>query len=858
MEEFMAGTSPVRTDVPRWDLRGPDGETEMRQRLRIPQRRSNWTDDAGLRPPDDAASARIGVDGKFLRLEDQTVQVRGVTYGSFRPRDDGQSFPESARVEADFQAMARLGLNTVRTYTLPPPDVLDLADEAGLRLIVGLHYPDWRDAPSAGRRTNRGVLDAGRRAVAAAMERCAGRATVLAVSVGNEVPGDLVRLHGIGAVEETLSHLVAEVHAADVAMLTTYTSYPTTEYLQVAGQDLASFNVFLEHPDSLRRYLLHLQIVAGDRPVVITELGLAAQVHGADAQAVSLAWQLQLVEETGCAGATVFSWTDEWAVGGKAVEGWGFGITDAARHHKPAAAAVRTWTNRTTEQLRPAWPRVSVVVCAFNEQRLIGGCLASLERLDYPDYEVIVCDDGSTDDTLVIARAFAFRVLALPHGGLGAARNAGVAAADAEIVAFLDADAECHPRWLSHLVLSLEDDGVVATGGPNLPVPGAGFVERAVALSPGAPTHVLVAADRAEHVPGCNMAFRKQALQAVGGFDTAFTNAGDDVDVCWKLLDGGGKIAFAPTAQVRHHRRGSVPGYLRQQRGYGKAEVAVSRLHPHRFNRLGQARWRGFIYDHRRVLPALLRPIVYHGPMGLAPYQTVARRRAEPLLDLAEALLPLTVPCTLVGVALTSWSPWALVLPALAALSLVSYAAAVCLAVQPDRGEPRPGALRLLVAALHVLGPLARAWGRLRSARPTAPPGPGRESVHDGWTGDRVSWLHALERGLRARRCVVRVGRPHDHWDLRVSRGPLLDLRLTTAVAWNWLPRHRAELRPRQPLLVVLGAGVPLWWVMRPLGLGLLVLAGAGVMYEFASLSRRVRKVVTATTRHARADAGGT
>src|SRR5262245_9154067 len=87
-----------------------------------------------------AVASRVGVDGRFLVLDGRPFRVRGVTYGSFLPRDDGEPFPEAARVRDDFEAIVAAGLNTVRTYTLPPADVLDLAEEAGLRLIVGLHY----------------------------------------------------------------------------------------------------------------------------------------------------------------------------------------------------------------------------------------------------------------------------------------------------------------------------------------------------------------------------------------------------------------------------------------------------------------------------------------------------------------------------------------------------------------------------------------------------------------------------------------------------------------------------------------------------------------------------------------------
>ena len=70
---------------------------------------------------------------------------------------------------------------------------------------------------------------------------------------------------------------------------------------------------------------------------------LASAVHGREAQAESLAWQLDLVTDTGCAGACVFSWTDDWAVNDQPVDGWGFGLTSAHRRPKPALEIVSRW-----------------------------------------------------------------------------------------------------------------------------------------------------------------------------------------------------------------------------------------------------------------------------------------------------------------------------------------------------------------------------------------------------------------------------------------------------------------------------------------------------------------------------------
>ena len=238
-------------------------------------------------------NGRVVAAGKFLRLDGETFTVRGVTYGSFGARGDGVLFPEPGRIHTDFAQMAALGVNTVRLYAAPSPDLLDAAGEHGLRLIIGTHYEDWRYQAHTGKAVHQAVVDAGRRSLDQALEVCAGRPEVLAWSVGNEVPSDLVRVHGVAAVEDVLSELVAQVRRADPHTLATYTNFPSTEYLQVEGQTLATFNVFLEEREAFRRYLRHLQTATGPLPLVITELGLAAGAHGVQRQAEVLRWQLE-------------------------------------------------------------------------------------------------------------------------------------------------------------------------------------------------------------------------------------------------------------------------------------------------------------------------------------------------------------------------------------------------------------------------------------------------------------------------------------------------------------------------------------------------------------------------------------
>ena len=340
-------------------------------------------------------------------------------------------------------------------------------------------------------------------------------------------------------------------------------------------------------------------------------------------------------------------------------------------------------------------------------------CLASLEALDYPDYEVIVVNDGSTDRTLEIAEGFPFcRIISQPNKGLSVARNVGAEAATGEIVAYTDSDCVADPDWLTYLVAKMEAGNLAACGGPNFPPPEDSLVPAAVAVSPGGPTHVLISDEVAEHIAGCNMAFRRDALLALGGFDPVYRAAGDDVDICWRFQDAGHAIGFSAAAVVWHFRRNTVRAYINQQRGYGKAEALVYAKHPFRFNLFGQAKWLGRIYgDLSAALLLSRKPVIYSGVFGRGLFQTMY----EPPSSLT-ALLPLTfewsvaaLVLALIGIVGGGWL-WLLLVPLLA-----TWAMCVNGALKAPI-DPRFTGLkaRALVALLIYLGPLLRGWERLK------------------------------------------------------------------------------------------------------------------------------------------------
>src|SRR4051794_3469484 len=561
--------------------------------------------------PVPTAARRPHVEGKSLFHGAHKLELRGVTYGTFAPGADGAAYPPTEIVARDFAAMAAAGFNAARVYTVPPLRLLDCAAEHGLSVLVGL--PWEQHVAFLDGRARRCDIERRTRAGARA---CAGHPAVLGYAVGNEIPAGIVRWHGRARIERFLQRLVAAVRDEDDALVT-YVNYPSTEYLEVPNVDFACFNVYLERRDRLAAYLARLQNLAGGLPLVMAEIGLDSRRNGQRRQADSLTWQLRAAREAGAAGTFVFSWTDEWHRGGHDVLDWDFGLTYRDRRPKSALAAVAAVAGEPAFAVRRDWPRVSVVVCTYNGEATLDECLTGATALDYPDYEVVVVSDGSTDATAEIARARGVRLIETPNRGLSSARNTGLGAATGEIVAYLDDDARPDSAWLRHLVVPLADDACAAAGGPNLPPANEGWIARCVGLSPGGPSHVLVSDCEAEHLPGCNLAIRKADLEAIGGFDPRFRTAGDDVDVCWRLLERGRRLHFSAGAVVLHHRRNTLRGYLRQQRGYGAAEAMLERKWPERYNALGHVPWSGHVYGDGRRLTGR-RGRVYFGVWGSA------------------------------------------------------------------------------------------------------------------------------------------------------------------------------------------------------------------------------------------------
>ena len=815
-----------------------------------------------------ATVPHVVLDGKFFRLGGVKFPVKGVTYGPFAPGEAGAPYPNPEQTARDFAGIRGLGANTVRVYEVPPRWVLDLAAQHELRLLIDIPWPKqlcFLDSEA--------MKAAARHAVHRAVSACKQHPSVFAFSLANEIPAEIVRWSGARAVAAFIDELVAVAKAVDPACLCTFASFPPTEYLQPQGIDFVCFNVFLHQRPAFEGYLARLQMIADDKPLVIGECGLDSLREGEARQAEMLSGQVEAAFRGGAAGIVVFSYTDDWHQGGQQVVDWAFGLTTRRRAQRASYDAVQKAFGQAPLFPLPRYPRVSVVVACCNGERTLRVCLDSLLHLKYPNYEVILVDDGSTDSTPTIAQEFPrVRYLRQSNWGLSVARNTGIAAATGEIVAFTDADCRPDEDWLDYLIGELLGRGNVGVGGHNLLPPDDSCVAAAVLVSPGGPTHVMLTDREAEHIPGCNMAFYKWVLEEIGGFDPVFRKAGDDVDVCWRLQQRGHQIGFSPGAFVWHYRRSTVVDYLRQQAGYGEAEAVLARKHPERFNLLGGGVWRGRVYSTAKSGVLLQRSIIYAGLFGSGMFQRLYTPTPAALLTVFTSLeyhALVTIP--LLALALV----FPLVWPLTATAWVGSMAVCTLAALQAELpAAKRTWWSRPLVALLFLLQPVARGWARYRerltaqSLRPTTfqrllPPEPrGRWRVTrtlSFWSSgpvDRYQFLRRLVVKLQEEGWQWKSDAGWENYDVEISGRRWTRVRLTTVVEEQegGMKVLRCRLRSMWSLLAGLAFGAAcgtllilcLWLTRRwpPIWLILLLLPLFAVPLEREK--RTVQRILTA------------
>ena len=382
------------------------GRPPYRHSASPPARRASCPSATPLVGPRPSASGpRPRVDGKFLAVGAERLWLAGVTYGTFAPAEDGAPYgePRAGRRGLPRDGRERRQRRCARTRCRRA-GCSTRALRHGLWVTVGL---PWEQHVAFLDSRRRARVDRGARPRRRPrLRRPPGRARLPRRQRDPRLDRALARPRQRSSASSSGCGARPSRRTPTGSSATRASRAPSTSSCR--GLDFVSYNVYLEDPERLAAYLARLQNLAGERPLVMTELGLDSRRNGREAQARALREQVRASFAGGCAGTFLFAWTDEWHTGGAEVTDWDFGLVDRARRPKPALAAARgAYADLPLggDRAGATAPRVSVVVCTLNGAATIGETLDAVERLEYPDFEVIVVDDGSTDATAEIVAA---------------------------------------------------------------------------------------------------------------------------------------------------------------------------------------------------------------------------------------------------------------------------------------------------------------------------------------------------------------------------------------------------------------------------------------------------------------------
>ncbi|MFI5215419.1 MAG: glycosyltransferase family 2 protein [Candidatus Limnocylindria bacterium] len=210
-------------------------------------------------------------------------------------------------------------------------------------------------------------------------------------------------------------------------------------------------------------------------------------------------------------------------------------------------------------------PQVSVTMAVHDAERYLGAALESIERQSFPDFELIAVDDGSRDGSLAILQRHAardprLRVIARPHSGIAVTRNAALAAAQADLVAVMDADDVAHPERLARQVAHLRSHPeIVALGAGALIIDPEGWpIRRLEAPLEHAAIDAALMRGRGEALVHPSVVFRRDSLLAASGYREGIDSV-EDLDLCLRLAERG-RLANLPETllEYRHHLRKST------------------------------------------------------------------------------------------------------------------------------------------------------------------------------------------------------------------------------------------------------------------------------------------------------------
>ena len=236
-------------------------------------------------------------------------------------------------------------------------------------------------------------------------------------------------------------------------------------------------------------------------------------------------------------------------------------------------------------------PLISVIIIAYNSEKIIEGCINSVISQDFPreKYEIIIVDDGSIDKTAQFAKsAGADKVISTKNQGFWKARMIGVEHADGKFLGFIDSDCELMNGWLKTVSKELETNSAI--GGPLLNGKNHSLVAWAEYFTNFSDFHEHRKRSRIEFLPGGNQVYRKE-MYPMSEKSPDKNGTSEDVIRSHMLKEKGIPLLFVPELQVKHYGRTKLGDYLENMKKTGSRVYNNSKVIPTRYTKLSTNKW---------------------------------------------------------------------------------------------------------------------------------------------------------------------------------------------------------------------------------------------------------------------------
>lgn len=256
--------------------------------------------------------------------------------------------------------------------------------------------------------------------------------------------------------------------------------------------------------------------------------------------------------------------------------------------------------------------KISVVINVYNEEENIQDCLDSLLNQTYKDFELIIVDDGSTDETMDIVESyydrFEMQLFSTPHVGIKKARRKGIDKTSGEYIIVIDADEILEPDFIEQIINPFDQSEVGAVGG-ILKSEGEGWVTQGYGVLNEIFYGLRASGNEADWIQGGCSAYRREALEEVGGLANEKVSA--DKDISWKLSKSGWRVLINRKAVAYHRDPQNVRSVIKREYDIGKRERSLLSKHKDKMSWKEISRFYPFGFLLLLILTPLFFPLFY-------------------------------------------------------------------------------------------------------------------------------------------------------------------------------------------------------------------------------------------------------